>query len=99
MQSTIYENELYELEYSFLKCTLENVTWVTWVIPCKAKKKFHTSHFVASGLLVSFIYLVGTYNYFAPILVGLSISYGIIRFVGVTNVTGCSSVTSPSPDG
>ena len=38
-QSAIYENELYELKYLFLKGTLENVTWVT---PCKTKKKFQT---------------------------------------------------------
>ena len=32
----MYENELYELKYSFLKDTLENVKCV---MPCKAKKK------------------------------------------------------------
>ena len=36
-QCTIYENELYELKYSFLKGTVENVTCVT---QCKAKKNF-----------------------------------------------------------
>ena len=33
---------------------------------------------------------------FAPILMGLTISFGIIRFAGVTNVTGCYSVTPPA---
>ena len=69
------------LKYSFQKGTLENVTRVT---QSKAKKKFQTSHFVASGLFFNFIYLVVTYNYFAPTLMGLIISYGIIPFVGVT---------------
>ena len=36
-QCTIYENELYELKYPFLKGTIENVTCV---IPCKAKQNF-----------------------------------------------------------
>ena len=36
---------------------------------------------------------------FAPNLVGLIVSYCIIIFVGVTNVTGCYWVTPPSPDG
>ena len=40
-------NYEYELKYSFLKGTLENVTCVTL---CKAKKTFQTSKFVASGL-------------------------------------------------
>ena len=39
-QSTNFENELYELKYSFLKGTLENVACVT---PYKAKQKFQTS--------------------------------------------------------
>ena len=51
----MYENKLYELKYLFLKGTLENVTCVT---PYKAKRKFQTSHFVASGLSFGFIYLV-----------------------------------------
>ena len=34
---TIYQNELYELKCSFLKGTIENVTYVT---PCKAQKNF-----------------------------------------------------------
>ena len=60
-QCTLYENELYELKYSFLKGTVENVTCVT---PFKAKKNFQTSHFVANGLFCNFIYLIGSYNYF-----------------------------------
>ena len=59
MQQTIYENDIYELNYSFLKGTLENVPCVT---PCAAKEKFQTSHFVASGLFFGFIYLVWTYT-------------------------------------
>ena len=89
-QNTICENELYELKYSFLKGTLENVTCVTL---CNAKKKFQTSHFVASGLFFCFIYLVGTYNYLCSNSRRFNNSYGIIRFVGVTNLTGCYSVT------
>ena len=90
-----YENELYELKYSFLKNTLENVTCVT---PCKAKKKFQTSHFVAGGLFLNFIYLIGDLITFVPILMGLIISFVIIHFVEVPNVTGCYSVTPPLPD-
>ena len=60
-QYTIYKNELYGLKYSFLKGTVKKVTCVT---PCKAKKNFQTSHFVANGLFCNFIYLVGSYNYF-----------------------------------
>ena len=59
-QSTIYQSELYELKYSFLKRTLENVTCVT---SCKAKQKFQTSHFVPSELMFcNLVYLIGTYN-------------------------------------
>ena len=61
VKRTMYENELYQLKYSFLKGTVENVTCVT---PCKTKKNFQTSHFVANGLFCKFIYLVGSYNYF-----------------------------------
>ena len=57
----IYQNELYELKYSFLNGTIENVTCVT---PCKTKKNFQTSHFVANRLFCSFIYLVGSCDYF-----------------------------------
>ena len=41
---------------------------------------FQTSHFVANGLYCNFIYLVESYNYFAPILIGLVVSYCIIVF-------------------
>ena len=57
----LYENELYEFKYSFLNDTVENVTCVT---PCKTKKNFQTSYFVACGLFCKIIYLVWTYYYF-----------------------------------
>ena len=56
-QCTIYENELYELKYSFLKGTVENVIYVT---PCKVNRNFQTSHFVAYRLFSNFRYLVGS---------------------------------------
>ena len=86
---------LFIILYVFLKNTLENVTCVT---PCKAKKKFQTSHFVTGGLFFNFIYLIGDLITFVPILMDIIISFFIIRFVEVTNVTGCYSVTPPSPD-
>ena len=58
-------------------------------MPYKAKKKFQTSHFVASELFFNFIYLVIIYDYFCSNPHGFNDFYGIIRFVGVTNVTGC----------
>ena len=60
-QCTIYENELYELKYSFLEDTVENVTCVS---PCKAKKNFQTSQFEVNGLFCNFIYTIT----FAPIV-------------------------------
>ena len=60
---------------------------------------FQTSHFVANGRSVtSYIYLDQIIT-FASFLIGLIVSYCIIIFVWVTNVTGCYWVTPPSPEG
>ena len=72
-------------KYSFLNVTVENVTCVTQY---KAKKNFQTSHFVANGCSVTSYIQLDHIIICAPILIGLSDSYCIIRFVGLTNVTG-----------